>query len=251
MEINTSLNSSSVTTQDTTTQSTQKTQTTSSTTTTTSTSSNTDSYVSSSQTQVKGLYSKPKKLTDEQIQALKDAQAESQKQLIQQMSEALFVGQSATSKNTSTDSMTDLLKNYLSTLSDSAKLPAIVDDPEEAQKALVGDGAYSINSVATRIMDMATTLAGNDPDKLNSMRNAVIKGFSQAGITFSDITGESKLPQICQDTYTEVMKRFDALQEKYANTGTDNNTSSNTTTSSSTTTTSSSTTNSTTSNQNK
>ena len=61
-------------------------------------------------------------------------------------------------------------------------------------------------------MDMATSLAGDNPEKLELMRNAVKKGFESAGMTFSEITGDDKLPQICQDTYDEVMKRFDELQ---------------------------------------
>jgi len=45
------------------------------------------------------------------------------------------------------------------------------------------------------------------------MRDAVENGFSQAGLDFSKAT-KNDLPQICKDTYTEVMKRFDDLQNK-------------------------------------
>lgn len=182
----------------------------------------TDSYVSSSSTQVKGLYNKPQKLTDKQIKALKEAQAENQKQLIKKLTESLFLGQSGTSKSSSAQNSFDSLSNLLAKLSEATGLPEIVTAPEEAEKALTGDGPYSINSVTTRIMDMATSLAGNNPEKLELMRSAVKKGFEHAGITFSQITGESNLPQICQDTYDEVMKRFDELQEKYATTESNN-----------------------------
>ncbi|MBP3889391.1 MAG: hypothetical protein J6F30_17335 [Cellulosilyticum sp.] len=172
----------------------------------------TDSYISSSQNAVKGLYSKPQKLTDEQIKALKEAQAESQKQLVQKLTESLFVGQSSTSKSASNKKDSDKLSTLLKEITDANHLPEIATDPEEAEKALTGNGPYSVNSVATRIMDMATSLAGNNPEKLELMRSAVKKGFESAGMTFSKITGDDKLPQICQDTYDEVMKRFDELQ---------------------------------------
>lgn len=38
-------------------------------------------------------------------------------------------------------------------------------------------------------------------------------GFKQAGLDFKNATN-SDLPQICNDTYTEVMKRFDEWQNK-------------------------------------
>lgn len=218
MELNTSLQSLSSTIQNTTspTSSTHSTSTVQSTTPTSPlTTTQTDSYISSNQIEIKGLYTKPKKLTEEQIQTLKEAQTESQMQLVKQMAKALFIGQSSTSKLSSMDSTYQKLMNVLANFSDSFNLPEIVTNVEDAEKAVTDDGAYSVNSVATRIMDMATSLAGEDPEKLELMRNAVIKGFDQAGITFSEVTGESKLPQICLDTYDEIMKRFDILQNKY------------------------------------
>lgn len=173
----------------------------------------TDSYVPSSATSTKGLYSKPKKLTSDQINALKEAQAESRKQMLQEMANGSILGQGSNALTSTNKSITDLISIF-NGFAKSSNLPALATDPEAAQAAITGDGPYSVNSVATRIVDMATALAGNDPEKLQVMRDAVEKGFSKAGVTFSDITGESKLPQICHDTYDEVMKRFDKLQEK-------------------------------------
>lgn len=68
-------------------------------------------------------------------------------------------------------------------------------------------------------MTMATAIAGDDQDKLQQMRTAVEKGFAQAGLEFKNATS-SDLPQIFKDTITEVMNRFDKLQNK---TSTDNN----------------------------
>ena len=62
-------------------------------------------------------------------------------------------------------------------------------------------------------MTMAQALAGDDPDKLQQMRDAVEKGYSEAGTVFKSATN-SGLPQISQDTHDEIMRRFDELQNK-------------------------------------
>jgi len=82
--------------------------------------------------------------------------------------------------------------------------------PEEvsAAKAAIAEGGYySVNAVSDRIMNMAMALSGGDSSKIDTLRSAVQKGFEQAGMTFG-----SELPQICQDTYSEIMDRFDAWE---------------------------------------
>jgi hypothetical protein len=91
--------------------------------------------------------------------------------------------------------------------------PSLATTPEGAQKAISEGRSYSVNAVADRIMTMAKYIAGDDPNKLQQMRAAVEKGFSEAGLDFKKATN-SGLPQICQDTCKEVMKRFDELQNK-------------------------------------
>lgn len=171
-----------------------------------------DSYVSSNSTAIKGLYRKPQKLTDEQIQALKDAQSESQMRLIKTLTSSLTLGQSSNAQLANSDSTSKLFTSAF--CSYTCELPALATNPKDAEAAISEGGAYSIDSVATRIMDLATALAGDDSTMLAKMRTAVEKGFREAGSTFSKITREDKLPQICQDTYKEVMNRFDKLQEK-------------------------------------
>lgn len=93
--------------------------------------------------------------------------------------------------------------------------------PEEsaaAAKSLEGDGEWSVNSVATRIMDMAQAFAGNDPEKLESMRAAVQEGFRQAGFD-PDHREKSIMPEITGQTYDEIMSRFDKLTGKASMTG--------------------------------
>ena len=66
--------------------------------------------------------------------------------------------------------------------------------------------------MADRIMNMAIAIAGDDPKKIQQMRDAVEKGFSQAGLEFNKATS-GELPQICIDTQAVVMDRFDELQK--------------------------------------
>ena len=66
---------------------------------------------------------------------------------------------------------------------------------------------WGVDAVATRLMDMAMALSGGDPSKAELLRDAVQKGFAAVGDLDS-------LPQVCQDTYTETMKRFDYWVEK-------------------------------------
>ena len=103
-------------------------------------------------------------------------------------------------------------------------LPAVGTTPEDAAKAVADGGDYSVDSVATRIMDMATTIAGGDPEKLKAMQAAVEEGFKQAGITWKDSMGEDSMPQITQDTHAEITKRFDSLYKQQTTAATDKTT---------------------------
>ena len=88
-------------------------------------------------------------------------------------------------------------------------LPEVATNPEDAAKAIAPGGAWSVDAVSTRIFDLATAIAGNDPEKLSQMRAAVEEGFKQAGMTWNKITGQDNMPEISKQTYTEIMSRFD------------------------------------------
>ncbi|MBQ3452528.1 MAG: hypothetical protein IJL12_02115 [Selenomonadaceae bacterium] len=88
-------------------------------------------------------------------------------------------------------------------------LPEVATNPEDAAKAIAPGGDWSVDAVSTRIFDLATAIAGNDPEKLSQMKAAVEEGFKQAGLTWKDATGQSKLPEISNQTYNEIMSRFD------------------------------------------
>ena len=93
-------------------------------------------------------------------------------------------------------------------------LPEVATTPEEAKKAISEGGEWSVNAVSDRITGLAFALAGDDPDKLEEMRGAVEKGFQQAGISFNKVYGTNKMPQITDDTHTEIMNRFDKRAEE-------------------------------------
>lgn len=88
-------------------------------------------------------------------------------------------------------------------------LPEVATNPEDAAKAIAPGGAWSVDAVSTRVFDLASIIAGNDPEKLSQMRAAVEEGFKQAGMTWNKITGQDDMPEISKQTYTEIMSRFD------------------------------------------
>ena len=87
------------------------------------------------------------------------------------------------------------------------------EDIEAAKESVSDGGFYSVDAVSTRIMDMAMALAGDNPDKIELMRDAVIKGFGQAAKTLG--LKEDDMPDITRDTFKEVIKRFDDWKDSY------------------------------------
>lgn len=88
-----------------------------------------------------------------------------------------------------------------------------LDDIQKAKDAVSDGGEYSVDKVATRIMDMASALSGfltgkSDEEKISILRESVEKGFKAV----TDLYGD-KTPQITKDTYDEVMNRFDDWQK--------------------------------------
>ena len=79
----------------------------------------------------------------------------------------------------------------------------------QAQADIAEDGYWGVNQTSERILDFAKALAGDNPDKLENMRQAFEKGYAQAEKTWG-----GKLPDISQQTYDAVMKGFDQLTGK-------------------------------------
>ena len=88
-------------------------------------------------------------------------------------------------------------------------LPEVATNAEDAAKAVGEGGDWSVDAVSSRIFDLATAIAGNDPEKLSAMRAAVEEGFKQAGATWTNATGLQDMPDITTNTYNEIMSRFD------------------------------------------
>ncbi len=152
-----------------------------------------------------------KKLSADEVNALKQQQKDNEAKLMQD-----FINQTMNNqrnyKSTISSDFSNLLESVFGSVDNA--LPALETDPAKAQAALEGDGAYSVKSVSDRIMKLAEAIAGDNQDKIQEMRDAVEKGFKAAGLDFNSATGNKKLPQICQDTYTEIMNRFDKWQGK-------------------------------------
>ena len=102
-------------------------------------------------------------------------------------------------------------------------MPEVATNPEDAAKAVGEGGDWSVDAVSTRIFDLATAIAGNDPEKLSAMRAAVEEGFKQAGLTWTNATGLQDMPEITQKTYDEIMSRFDTRAGEINGTATVNN----------------------------
>ncbi|WP_069999834.1 hypothetical protein [Cellulosilyticum sp. I15G10I2] len=173
---------------------------------------NEDKFVKSEETEKKPIYGKIKKLTSEQIKVLKEEQAQSQKEMLKKMIQANLSNQ-ANAYGMSEGSQ-NIIREIFGSLEEG--IPPLATTPEEAKKAIEEGGAYSIGAVAARIMKMAKALGENDPEKIGILKDAVKQGFKQAGMDFEKMSGQ-KLPQICLDTYDEVMRQFDEWDKE--NTG--------------------------------
>ena len=180
----------------------------------------TDTFIKSTQKDtVDATYKQPvkKKLSAEEVIELKEQQESLKAKFIKK-----FIADTINNQNKllgkSTENgtyempkeTTDLLTKIFGSVENA--YPQMATTSEGAKKAIEEGGAYSTNAVADRIMTMAIAIAGDDPKKIQQMRDAVEKGFSQAGLEFNKATN-SDLPQICTDTQAEVMERFDELQK--------------------------------------
>lgn len=149
-----------------------------------------------------------KGLSADQVQALQDDLETQQQAFINVMIQAL------TESNDKLQGWLDEgigILNFGGTQIDASMfgLPEVATNPEDAAKAIAPGGAWSVDAVSTRIFDLATAIAGNDPEKLSQMRAAVEEGFKQAGMTWNKITGQDNMPEISKQTYNEIMSRFD------------------------------------------
>lgn len=149
------------------------------------------------------------KLTREQVDALQDGINKSYQLMIKTLTE-----QNAKLQGYLDEGIGQLNFDGILFGTDKFALPPVGTTPEEAAAAVGEGGAYSVDSVATRIMDMATAIAGGDPEKLQQMQAAVEEGFKQAGLVWKDAMGQDEMPQITKDTQAEITNRFNKLYEQ-------------------------------------
>ena len=141
-------------------------------------------------------YAPIKRLNREQVEDIREQRATEMKKLIADM----LGKQSAQAK---------LAKEYPAADKDwMAQFLGPNDTPETAAKAIADDGEWGVNAVATRLIDMAVALSGGDTEKIALLRGAVQEGFKAAGAVLG-----GTLPDVCQRTYAETMKRFDYWEQ--------------------------------------
>jgi len=76
--------------------------------------------------------------------------------------------------------------------------------PEQAEEYISEDGYWGVNAVSERLFNMAQSLAGDDPARMERMRGAVEAGFAGAERVWG-----GELPQISHDTLAATMELFD------------------------------------------
>jgi len=120
-----------------------------------------------------------------------------------------------------TQALTNMVSEMLGKQSQAKGLSFIKDlnltptqtDISEAQDSISDGGFWSVDSVASRIMDMASLLANGDASKLSTLKDAIVSGFGNAASALGRDSLDD-MPDITKDTYKEVMKRFDEFSDK-------------------------------------
>jgi len=75
---------------------------------------------------------------------------------------------------------------------------------DEANELISEDGYFGVKNTAQRIFDFAVRNAGDNPEKLQAARDAVLKGFKEA----EDVFGGT-LPDISHKTLAKLLEMID------------------------------------------
>ena len=124
------------------------------------------------------------------VQQLKQDQADRQNQLAQ-LVQKMFTDQAGVSK------LADLFSPE--NLKDVSP-----EDIAKAKEDVAEDGYWGVKQTSQRLFDFASALAGDDPDKMKEMQEAMEKGFKEATAAWGD-----ELPGISKDTLAAANKLFD------------------------------------------
>ncbi len=85
---------------------------------------------------------------------------------------------------------------------------------EEAQALVAEDGYFGVEKTSQRIVDFAINSFGNDPEKLQQMKDAIDQGFLDAQEAFG-----GALPEISQQTYESIMEKLAAFAAQFEESG--------------------------------
>lgn len=85
---------------------------------------------------------------------------------------------------------------------------------EEAQDLISEDGYFGVEKTSQRIVDFAINGFGNDPEKLQEMKDAIGQGFKDAQEAFG-----GALPEISKQTYEAIMDKLDAFADQFNQAG--------------------------------
>ncbi len=135
------------------------------------------------------------------------ADAEARTAQMRSLVEKMMLGQGKTFGTANNDSMWKFLAGGNFTVDAATKA--------QAQADIADDGYWGVNQTSDRILDFAKALSGGDPDKMEEMKNAFIKGYKQATGTWG-----KDLPDLTSRTYDAVMEKFDKWGEESKKTDT-------------------------------
>lgn len=133
-----------------------------------------------------------KKLDAAEIASLK-AEADKATENLRKLVEKLILKQDKHYKKSAEDSSSDLM----------TKLGITTGDVEAAKQAISEDGEFGVKAVSDRLVDFAISISDGDKSKLSELVAAIDEGFAAAK---KALGGE--LPDICQQTYDETMRKL-------------------------------------------
>ncbi|MFT3951809.1 MAG: hypothetical protein QM689_07710 [Oscillospiraceae bacterium] len=89
-----------------------------------------------------------------------------------------------------------------------ASVEFTAEDSAEAADSISGDGYWSAEKVSDRILDMAKLLANGDASNLDTLTDAINKGFESAYSAFG-YSSIDEMPDVTKQTYSLVQSKLD------------------------------------------
>lgn len=130
------------------------------------------------------------------VKQLKSEQ-ESRYQSLKNLVETMMGKQAKTFSMAQDDAIWQFLAGGDYTVTEAAKV--------QAQKDISEDGYWGVKQTSQRLFDFASALAGDDPDKMKQMQEAMQKGYGQAEKAWG-----RELPEISSQTLEAANRLFEA-----------------------------------------